>query len=51
MLIGVVPVGHVQGFDLVAGPQQAQGGDGRVDSTGKPNDYAYWKSTRHGPKF
>jgi hypothetical protein len=50
MLVGVFPVGHVQGFDLVPGPQQAQCGHGRVDSTGQSNDDAYWNDARHGAK-
>jgi hypothetical protein len=31
--------------------QQAQRRDGGIDSTGKANDYASWKSAGHGTKF
>jgi hypothetical protein len=38
VLVCIIPVGHVQRFNVIAGALQTQRGDGRINPAGKGND-------------
>ena len=50
MLIGIIPVGHVQGFDQMSCALQTQGCYGGVNTAGKGNDNGF-VCLRHTAKF